>query len=41
MGEIPAGELKGHCAVSISGNFRLTFMFEGEDDVLVNYQDYH
>lgn len=36
-----AGELKGHWAVSVSGNWRLTFMFEGEDAVLVDYQDYH
>jgi len=36
-----AGELKGHWAVSVSGNWRLTFKFEGEDAVLVDYQDYH
>ena len=36
-----AGELKGHWAISVSGNWRLTFMFEGEDAVLVDYQDYH
>lgn len=36
-----AGELKGHWAVSVSGNWRLTFAFEGEDAVLVDYQDYH
>jgi toxin HigB-1 len=35
------GELAGHCAVSLSGNWRLTFTFEGEDAVLVDYQDYH
>jgi proteic killer suppression protein len=28
-------------AVSVSGNWRLTFKFEGEDAVLVDYQDYH
>ena len=35
------GELKGHWAVRVSGNWRLTFKFEGEDAVLVDYQDYH
>ena len=36
-----AGDLKGHWAVSVSGNWRLTFRFEGEDAILVDYQDYH
>lgn len=36
-----AGELKGQWAIAVSGNWRLTFMFEGEDAVLVDYQDYH
>lgn len=36
-----AGDLKGHWAVSVSGNWRLTFKFDGEDAVLVDYQDYH
>jgi len=36
-----AGEFRGHRAVSVSGNWRLTFKFEGEDAVLVDYQDYH
>ena len=35
------GELAGHCSVSVSGNWRLTFKFEGKDAVLVDYQDYH
>jgi proteic killer suppression protein len=34
------GELKGHWSVSVSGNWRLTFGFEGEDAILVDYQDY-
>lgn len=34
-------ELAGHYAVSVNGNWRLTFTFEGEDAVLVDYQDYH
>jgi proteic killer suppression protein len=25
----------------VSGNWRMTFAFEGEDAVLVDYQDYH
>ncbi len=33
--------LKGHWAVMVSGNWRLTFRFEGEDAILVDYQDYH
>jgi proteic killer suppression protein len=35
------GEFKHHWAVSVSGNWRLTFRFEGEDAVLVDYHDYH
>jgi proteic killer suppression protein len=35
------GDLAGHWAVSVSGNWRLTFAFESEDAVLVDYQDYH
>jgi proteic killer suppression protein len=35
--------LKGNLAgsVNVSGNWRLTFLLEGEDAVLVDYQDYH
>jgi proteic killer suppression protein len=36
-----AGELKDHWAVWVSGNWRLTFQFEGQDAILVDYQDYH
>jgi toxin HigB-1 len=35
------GNLEGHWAVSVSGNWRLTFAFMGEDAILVDYQDYH
>jgi toxin HigB-1 len=35
------GKLAGHWAVSVSGNWRLTFTFEGEDAILVDYMDYH
>ena len=35
------GKLKGHYAVKVSGNWRVTFRFEGIDAVDVNYIDYH
>lgn len=35
------GNLEGHWSVTVSGNWRLTFTFQGEDAVLVDYQDYH
>jgi proteic killer suppression protein len=35
------GVFEGHWAVSVSGSWRLTFAFEGEDVVLLDYQDYH
>lgn len=35
------GDLAGHWSVSVSGNWRLTFAFAGEDAVDVDYQDYH
>jgi len=34
------GDLAHHWAVSVSGNWRLTFSFEGEDAILVDYQDH-
>jgi proteic killer suppression protein len=34
-------EFKGHYSVWVSGNWRMTFRFEGTDAVLVDYQDYH
>lgn len=33
--------LSRHWAVSVSGNWRMTFAFEGTNAVLVDYQDYH
>jgi proteic killer suppression protein len=30
-----------HWSVWVNGNWRMTFVFEGEDAVLVDYQDYH
>jgi proteic killer suppression protein len=42
LGHLPLkGNLAGHWSVSVSGNWRLTFLFEGEDAILVDYQDYH
>ena len=35
------GPAAGHWAVDVSGNWRLTFAFEGQDAILVDYQDYH
>ena len=35
------GNLAGHWSVSVNGNWRMTFTFEGVDAVLVDYQDYH
>jgi toxin HigB-1 len=34
-------DLHGHWSVDVSGNWRLTFTFEGEDAILVDYLDYH
>ena len=36
-----SGLLEGHWAVTISGNWRLTFRFEDGDAILVDYQDHH
>ena len=35
------GVLKGHFAVSVSGNWRVTFRFEDGHAVDVDYIDYH
>lgn len=35
------GNLEGHWSVTVGGNWRLTFAFEGEDAIMVDYQDYH
>ena len=35
------GELKGHYAVSVSGDWRVTFRFEEGSAVDVDYVDYH
>ncbi len=35
------GKWKGTWAVSVSGNWRITFRFSGADVVDVDYEDYH
>jgi proteic killer suppression protein len=35
------GERHGTWAVSVSGNWRVTFRFEGPDVADVHYEDYH
>jgi len=35
------GPRKGTWAVTVSGNWRLTFAFDDRDVVRVNYEDYH
>ena len=35
------GELAGHWSVRVNGNWRMTFRFDGEDAILVDYRDYH
>jgi len=36
-----SGMLDGHWALTVSGNWRLTFRFDDGDAILVDYQDYH
>ena len=35
------GDRAGMFAVSVSGNWRITFRFDGEDAIDVNLEDYH
>ena len=35
------GDLKVHWALTVNGNWRMVFAFEGTDAVLVDYLDYH
>ena len=35
------GALAGYWSVWVNGNWRMTFTFDGQDAVLVDYQDYH
>jgi len=34
-------ELAGHWSIRVSGGWRLTFTFDGDDVILLDYQDYH
>lgn len=35
------GNLAGHWAITVNGNWRITFRFENGDALLVDYQDHH
>jgi len=35
------GNRVGTWSVTVSGNWRVTFCFDGEDAEVVNYEDYH
>lgn len=35
------GSLKEHYSVTVNGNWRVIFKFEGTDAILVDYLDYH
>ena len=35
------GKRAGIWSVTVSGNWRITFRFNGEDAEIVNYEDYH
>ncbi len=36
-----AGKSKGRYAVSVSGNWRITFAWDGENATDVDFEDYH
>ncbi|ABA57090.1 Plasmid maintenance system killer [Nitrosococcus oceani ATCC 19707] len=36
-----SGDRKGTWSVQVSGNWRVTFMFEDGDAYVVDYEDYH
>jgi proteic killer suppression protein len=35
------GSLSEHWSIKVNGNWRMTFRFEDEDAILIDYQDYH
>ena len=35
------GELSGFYSVTVNGNWRLTFKFDGKEAELIDYKDYH
>ncbi|WP_353169057.1 type II toxin-antitoxin system RelE/ParE family toxin [Providencia sp.] len=39
--QLKDADLQSHWSIFVNGNWRLTFKFEGEDAILVDYQDYH
>ncbi len=36
-----SGDLSGYWSVMVNGNWRMIFVFDGEDVILVDYRDYH
>ena len=36
-----SGDMAGHYSVTVNGNWRMTYTFDGEDAEIVDYQDYH
>lgn len=36
-----SGDLEGYYSVTVNGNWRLIFSFDGENAYLVDYLDYH
>ncbi len=36
-----SGDRKGTYAVTVTGNWRITFRFDGEDAIDVDLEDYH
>lgn len=36
-----SGDKKGMWSVTVNGNWRVVFYFEGQDAILVDYLDYH
>jgi proteic killer suppression protein len=35
------GKLADHWSIKVNGNWRMTFKFDNENAILVDYQDYH
>jgi len=35
------GDFAGHYSMTVNGNWRMTFVFNGENAELVDYLDYH
>ncbi|TEA78222.1 type II toxin-antitoxin system RelE/ParE family toxin [Allopusillimonas ginsengisoli] len=35
------GNLRGYWSIVVNGNWRVTFVFDGNDVDIVDYQDYH